>query len=307
MSRKITKNLFLKLNNKFKYKDKIKLLILPTIITLILINAIPLLLLIYMAFTNWDNSLAFSWKNFMGLDNFKYILTNDRFWQSGVTTLIWIVGSLALELPLGLGIALLLKRASKRNLLFLSLTKNVIVLPLVIAPIVVGVMWRFMMFNANTGVINYFFRLVGLSPIEWLGKEWALFSVILTDVWEHTPLFVLILFAGLQSLPDHLYEAARVDGANGFQLFKNITLPLLKPIIYVVIVVRSIDLMRWIVTIFIMTGGGPGMKTEIWNLYLYQLTFTRFNVSKGSAMALILIFASMLISILFVKMSLKEE
>jgi len=283
-------------------------LLLPAVAILIFINAIPILILIYMSITDWGRSLTLSFEEpFVGLSNFIYIFSQPRFWQAGYTTLIWVLGSLALQLPLGLGIALLLARATRRRLLVSRLFNYVMVLPLVVAPVVVGVMWRFMVFEPSRGVLNAFLGVLGIPGIAWLGRSTALFSVILVDVWQHTPLFVLMLFAGLQALPATLYDAAKCDGATGFQLVRHITVPLLAPIVYVVTVIRSIDLLRWIVTIFIMTGGGPGGATEIWNMYLYRLTFDRYNISRGAAMGLFLIFVSLLISIAFVKLTISRE
>ena len=134
----------------------------------------------------------------------------------------------------------------------------------------------------------------------------ALFSVILVDVWEFTPLFILILYAGLQTIPEQIYEAASVDGAGYFQSLWYLTLPAIKPIATVVIVIRLIDLMRWIVTIFIMTGGGPGTKTEILNVYLYNLSFWQFDIDKGSALAIILIVISAIYALIFARLSAKR-
>lgn len=289
---------------QLKQRIRTRRLLIPAVSVLILINALPMALLVHMSVTDWGQSLAMdAAKPFVGLENFAHLLSQARFWRSGLVTLIWILGSLLLQLPLGLAIALVLARASRRNLVMATPFKYVIVLPLVTAPIVVGVMWRFMMFNATGGALNAFLRALGGQGIDWLGRDWALFSVILTDVWEHTPLFVMMLFAGLQSLPNELFEAARCDGASGLQTITRITIPLLTPVIYVVVVIRFIDLMRWIVTIYIMTGGGPGASTEIWNVYLYRLMFSRFEVSTGAAMALFLIVISLLMSIVFVRVT----
>jgi len=279
------------------------LLILPFVITLTVLTLIPFVILIYLSLTSGDFSLKA--RQFVFLYNYIKIFNSERFWKGALTTLYWISGAIILEFPLGLIIALALKRADKRRLKGKNLLNTIFLIPLAIAPVVVGVMWRFM-FNSSFGIINYLLKLIGVNGIDWLGGKMALFSVILVDVWEFTPLFVLILYAGLQTIPEQIYEAASVDGAGYFQSLWYLTLPTIKPIATVVIVIRLIDLMRWIVTIFIMTGGGPGTKTEILNIYLYNLSFWQFDIDKGSALAIILIIISAIYALIFARLSAKR-
>jgi len=279
------------------------LLILPFIVTLTVLTLIPFVILIYLSLTSGDFSLKA--RQFVFLSNYIKIFNSERFWKTTLTTLYWISGAIILEFPLGLIIALALKRADRRGLKGKNLLNTIFLIPLAIAPVVVGVMWRFM-FNSSFGIINYLLKLIGVNGIDWLGGKMALFSVILVDVWEFTPLFILILYAGLQTIPEQMYEAASVDGAGYLQSLWYLTLPTIKPVATVVIVIRLIDLMRWIVTIFIMTGGGPGTKTEILNVYLYYLSFWQFDIDKSSALAIILIIISAIYALIFARLSAKR-
>ena len=288
-----------------RYERKGSYLVMPAVIALVLINALPIVLLLYMSVTEWD-SLQFGARPFVGLSNYIEILQDPRFQQDGITTLIWIFGSIAIEIPLGLTIALALYRAEERGLLGFGIFRSLYLIPISLAPVVVGVLWRFL-YNAQTGLINYILGLLGISPVDWLGSSVALLAIIIVDVWEYTPLYILMILSGLQSIPKSLHEAAEVDGATYWQQLRYITIPLLKNVILTVSLVRAIDLLRWLVTIFIMTGGGPGTTTEIWNMYLYNLVFVQFNVGKGAAMGVIMVVASIILMYFFYRFSQAEE
>ncbi|MEM2001990.1 MAG: sugar ABC transporter permease [Candidatus Methanomethylicaceae archaeon] len=146
------------------------------------------------------------------------------------------------------------------------------------------------MYDQTLGIVNYFLKVVGIPPQPWLGSgPHAMLSVILTDTWEWTPLIFLILYSGMKALPAEPYEAAKIDGATGFQVLRNITLPLLKPVILVAVLVRTIDAFKWFDTIYIMTSGGPGMATETASMYSYIIAFNFFNIGKGSAFSILML------------------
>jgi len=262
--------------------------LLPLAGLLMFLLFIPCGMLIYISFTNWEIGNPFSSASFVGLQNYTRLVSEPRFWKDGLTTLLWIGGCIAIEFPLGLVIALVLKTAEQRSLSACKFFETLFLLPLAVAPIVTGVMWRFM-YNGTYGVINYLLELVGLPRQDWLGSGLALLAVIITDIWEFTPLFVLLLFAALQTFPQQLEEAAKIDGATYLQRLVYVILPLIKPVIFVALVIRIIDLLRWIVTIFIMTAGGPGLRTEIWNILLYYMAFWQFSLDRASALAIFLI------------------
>lgn len=175
-----------------------------------------------------------------------------------------------------------------------------------IAPVVVGLMWKFML-DFDTGILNYFIRLIGLNPPNWLGdKDWAIPAITVTDIWQWTPLFTLLLLAGLQSLPREPFEAAKVDGASGWQTFLYLTFPMLRPFILIALLLRTIDILRIFDTVFVMTGGGPGRVTVFVSLFAYRQAFSYYYVSYGIAAAFAILFVITVLANLLIKM-LKSE
>jgi multiple sugar transport system permease protein len=218
----------------------------------------------------------------------------------------FMFASVALSLLLGLLIALMLNRRFPGR----WLVQSFVLLPLMVAPVIAAIMIRWM-FNDQFGVVNAALEGLGITPISWLTQRWTTFLVILlTDVWLWTPWFALILLAGLQSLPPEPFEAARIDAASAWRTFRYITLPMLRPVMVVCIVIRSIDAFRTFDIVWTISGGGPARATELFSLYAYVEAFQFLNLARGSAAAvigaiIIVIFALLLYRILnrFVEVS----
>jgi multiple sugar transport system permease protein len=227
-------------------------------------------------------------------------LAGDRFFGIALAqTLIYAGGALVAEFVLGLVLALLLDSQIRARNLFRALLLTPIMLP----PVVVGVIWR-LMFNPSFGVINGTLASLGIdtSRLTWLASpKLALVSVILVDVWQWTPFMFLIMLAGLQAIPQEPYEAAMIDGASAWQMFRHITLPLLKPAILVALLLRTIDLLRIFDQVFILTQGGPGFATETVSLYIYKTAFRFFDLGYAAALSLVLLVLVNIISIGYVK------
>lgn len=219
----------------------------------------------------------FGISRFVGLGNYHYLLTDGRFWAAVAHTMCFVVFSVALELALGIAIALLLNQKFPGR----GVARAVILIPWAVPSVVAARFWE-LIFNSDYGVLNY---LLG-AKINWLGDpHWAMVGAILADVWKTTPFVVLLVLAGLQIIPDDLCRAARIDGANAWQVFRHVTLPLLMPVILLVLLFRTMDAARMFDLIFVLTGGGPANQTETLMIYAYNLLYRTLQFGYGSAVA----------------------
>lgn len=269
---------------------------LPTMITLMAITLIPFLFALNLSFRAYSLARPGYEGQFIGLDNFRKLLNEDPlFWESILITLRFVAVAVTLELILGLSIATLLNQKIWGRRFFTS----IIIVPMMIAPVVVGLIWSFLL-NAEFGVVSYAIKKLGVHLERALlgSVNTALPTVMFIDVWQWTPFMTLILLAGLRALPIEPVEAAQIDGASGLQIFYYITLPLIKPLIFVAILLRSIDSFKLFDSVFILTGGGPAFATELASIYAYRINFKYWNMGYGSAMVLIL-FLIVLIGIEF--------
>ena len=233
------------------------------------------------AFTN--RKLYLDSSEFVGIQNFVELFADDEFQSSVFRTLGFTAGVIFVQIPLGLGIALLLSRQSW----FQPILRSTLVLPLLIPPVVAGLMWKTMM-QPQSGILNWLLGNIGIEPQTWLSHvDTALISVILIDTWVFTPFAALILLAGLQSIPPELDEAARVDGANSFLIFRAIQLPWLLPFIILVALFRVTDSLKSFELFYATTRGGPLNATRTLHIMAYEESFRWSSV--GSAMAIVFI------------------
>ncbi|MEJ2013937.1 MAG: sugar ABC transporter permease [Anaerolineales bacterium] len=231
---------------------------------------------------------------FVGLKNYIEEFKNPQFLTSLRVTTVFIFATMVSELLVGLALALLTERKTKG----LTIFRTIFILPIMIAPVVVGVIWRYL-YNANYGLINYFLSLFGADPVMWLAQPaTALASIIITDIWQWTPFVYLLLLAGLQTVPDENIEAAVVDGATYMQRLLHVVLPIMKPIIGITIVLRLVDAMRGLVVMYIMTFGGPGLSTEVLSLHIYKTAFIGQRLGRASANAVVLILYMLVIALI---------
>ncbi|MDI6871140.1 MAG: sugar ABC transporter permease [Bacillota bacterium] len=281
-------------------RRRLLLLVLVGPATLILLSTsiVPLVYSVLLSLQNYNLTDPFG-RRFVGLYQFVRALRDPRLWQATVTTFQILVPSLVIELVLGIGIALLLNRKSRG----LKAFRACILLPMMVTPVVVGLMWA-LMYNTNFGILNYFLSLVGAGAVEWLAyPNLAKLSLILVDIWQSTPFVVLIVLAGLQSLPPLAYLAARVDGATRWQTLRYITLPMLRPIIAVATLFRLLSLLVSFDVIYVLTGGGPGSATETLSMYIYKQGFVLCDVSYASALSYIFLVASIVATTRLVKLT----
>ena len=230
---------------------------------------------------------VFGIDEFVGVENYLYLLSDDRFWAACRTTLYFTVLSVTVELALGLGLALVLHGLTRRAASLTRVTQVVAILPWAVPTVVSAQIWLWL-YQPDYGLLNYLVVQAGViaEPINWLADpDWAVHAAVVMDVWKTTPFVALLLLAGLQAIPPELYAAARIDGAGWWAQFRLITLPLLLPIIMVTGIFRTMDAVRIFDAVFVLTGGGPGNTTETLSIYAYKTLFQSLQFGYGSALA----------------------
>ena len=257
-------------------------LIAPAVLALVFFQIVPIIVGTNVSFRDW--SLHDPKKTWVGLANYAYVLKDEAFLQVVLpNTFGFMFVSVIASLVLGLLVALLLNRQFAGR----WLVQTIVLLPLMVAPVIAAIMIRWM-FNDQFGVVNAALGVLGLGPYTWLTNRWsAFFVILLTDVWLWTPWFALLLLAGLQSLPHEPFEAAKIDAASTWRTFRFITLPMLRPVMVVCIVIRAIDGFRSFDTVWTISGGGPARATEVFSIYAYVESFQFLNLGRGSAAAVV--------------------
>jgi multiple sugar transport system permease protein len=236
-------------------------------------------------------------RKFIGLDNFRRAFEDPLIRQSAKFTIQWTVGVTVLEVLLGLAVALLVSQVVRGRALITSL----LIIPIIMPPVSVAVAWRFM-YDPEFGIWNYFLNKLGIHDVFWLSDPnvatWALMGV---DVWQATPFVFLLLYAGLISLPRDPYEAAAIDGATGWFTLRTITLPLLKPVLLVVVLLRVIDSARIFDKIVVMTRGGPGSQNYSMTFTIYQEFIPKFDFGYTAALSFLFQFSLVIIATIYVR------
>jgi multiple sugar transport system permease protein len=221
----------------------------------------------------------------VGTDNYKALFSNPEFFNSLRVTFTFVIFAVGIEFLLGMGLALLLNHDLRGK----GIIRSFILLPMMCTNVVIGLTWR-LLYNYEFGIFNYYLYALGLTRVEWVSSpRMALTSAIIVDVWNTTSFVALLLLAGLQSLPDEPFEAARIDGANAVQTFFYLTLPLLRQTILVALLWRLIDTFRIFDVIYLLTAGGPARSTETVSIYVYRYGFQTFNLSFASASSYVMI------------------
>ena len=261
------------------------LFILPTIILLIMMNVFPLIWSLYLSFCDYS-AMREAAPVPIGVANYGSILGDQEPWRKFTTTAIFVVCAVALEFVIGFGLALLLNRPFKGK----GLVVTLFLVPMMLSPVIVGLFWKFLL-DTNFGLINFILdRIFGMKHVVWLTHpRMAMLSLIIVDAWMWSPFMMLISLAGLSAVPSHLYEAAEVDRASGWFKFKEITLPLISPLLLLALLFRTIDAFKLFDLAYVLTAGGPGTATETASLYLYHLAFQKWDTGLSCALAYILL------------------
>ena len=269
----------------------------PGLMILALLAILPLLHVLYISAHTWELTKPWLGRPFVGLDNYRTFVHSPKVWESLFLTVKFTVSSVGFSMLIGFLLAILLDQKIRAQSLF----RSVFMIPMMITPVVIGLSWRFML-DPTFGVINYLLRYIGIPPQAWLTNPRLVFPTIVTvDVWQWTPLVMLIILAGLQGIPQTPYEAAKIDGATGWLVFRRITLPSLRPVLLVALLLRTMDAIRTFDTTYILTGGGPGTTTELASIHLYRKGLKYFHMGDASAYALIVLVTIMLASFIYIK------
>lgn len=258
--------------------------VLPAVILLLALNVFPLIFSIVMSFSNvsTDNGLKLT---SITLSNWSSLLHDGSFWSSMRFTVFLVVLGVAGEFVCGLALALLLWRKIPGGGLF----RVVFTIPMMIAPVAIGFIFR-MIFNEQYGPVHSIFHALHLPDVSWLSSTGtAPYTVVIMDIWQWTPLMFLLLLAGLQAIPEDPMDAARIDGASGFRVIRDIVLPLLAPIAVMAVFLRMILAFTIFGEIYLLTGGGPGSSTTSTTLFAYYQGFQNFDLSYGSVISLALL------------------
>lgn len=275
-------------------RDRMKWLFVgPGILWVLAFTIFPLLYSLRLSFYRARLGQA---QTFVGLDNYARAFSDYRFWNSLEVTALFVVASVVLTVSLGLALAVLFNREIRGRRFFRSL----FVMPLFVAPIALGYL-GLTIFHEQVGAVNTVLRALGMVNLpSWFSNIWlARLAIVLVDVWQWTPFCFLVLLAGLQALPDEIYEAAVLDSSSGWDTFRYITLPLLSPVIFTVTILRMVEAFKMLDIPFSMTSGGPGAATQTLSFYIYLTGLRNFNAGYASALAYLLLLIMLIISFSF--------
>ncbi|MEM7132194.1 MAG: sugar ABC transporter permease [Chloroflexota bacterium] len=276
--------------NRFQFRLRDRtwrwILLLPAVIIVVALLAIPVLWTLYAAFTDlhlFRIGVETSW---VGFKNFEKLINNASFWRTVKNTVIFMLGVVPTQLVIGMVIALCLNNITRGKKFF----RTWFLMPLMVSPVVVAFVVGKMLFQEDIGPINEMLRWMGFEGIPWFTDPfWAMTALILIDVWQWSSFMILMLMAGLQGVPPDLHEAATVDGATAWQAFWAITVPLILPITVTALLIRIIDAFKVVDIIMVLTGGGPGQSTESVTLAIYRIGVKGGDLAFGSSQAYFLL------------------
>ncbi|WP_265665511.1 carbohydrate ABC transporter permease [Verminephrobacter aporrectodeae] len=259
--------------------------ILPALLVMLAGLVYPIANAVQLSFYDWPMGTDFDTARFVGIEAFVQMLESPQVWTSMGVTLAFVFIAVTAELLLGVALALFLEKPVRGMRFFRSL----FVLPMMIAPICVGLIWRYL-FDASFGPINQALAWIGIAPQAWLASPVLAFcAMVLTDVWQWTPFVLIMVLAGLQGLDESVMEAARMDGANGWQQIVRVKLPIVQPILIVTLLARMIDGFRGLEVIYVMTFGGPGLSTELFSLHIFKAAFISQKLGYSAALSILLL------------------
>jgi multiple sugar transport system permease protein len=256
----------------------------PGLTALALVVAFPLLFTIVTSAFEYT-LVAPGFHTFAGIENYRSAIAENYFGESIWVTVKFVIAVVLLEFLIGFTVALMLNAVTR----FKSIYYPILLMPLLINPVVVAQIWR-MFLHPELGIVNYLIGLAGVAKVNWLGDaNIAFWTVVLVDIWHQVSFMIVLLLAGLSALPREPYEAARVDGASHLQAFFHITLPLMRPVIVVTLLIRLIFAIKTFDLVFIMTRGGPGTATDLISYFIYRSAFFGLDIGQASAISVVLL------------------
>lgn len=270
------------------------LFLLPAIIIFIVGLLVPLANTLELSFNRLPMGSPWDSREWIGIEQYARMWDDEGVRSAVSVTLQFAFWVLIVEMVLGLALALLLEKPIKGAAIF----RTIFILPLMVSPVAVGLIWRYLL-DGRIGMVNYYLEKLGIPGQTWLGEPGLAFiSIIVTDIWQWTPFIFIILLAGLQALPSEVMEASRIDGASWWQMTFMIKLPMLRSILLVTVLMRLIDVFRALEVIYILTFGGPGRSTQVLSLHIYKTAFTSQSLGYASTIAVLLMFIMLVLSVI---------
>ena len=267
------------------------LLTLPGLATLFIIIIFPLVFTIITSFYDYT-LLNPNHDDFVGLENYQEVLEEEYIGHSVIITIQFVLATVFIEFIIGFALALALDKVQR----FKSVYYLILLAPLMINPVVVGLMWR-MILHTELGIMNYLLKLLSINRVNWLGdSDIAFWTIVFVDIWHQVSFMTILLLAGLAALPREPYEAARMDGASALRCLIYITLPLMRPVIIVALLLRLIFAVKTFDIIYIMTKGGPGIATDLFSYFIYRSAFFSLDIGRASALSVGLLVIVLLIT-----------
>ncbi|WLP53370.1 carbohydrate ABC transporter permease [Agrobacterium fabrum] len=272
--------------------------VIPALVVISAVIVFPWVFTLWMSVHRWTLGQE---QSFIGFDNYIRLGSDLRFWESLWHTLIYTVLSVVAPLFLGTLAALVFDAQFPLR----GFLRGVFVMPMMATPVAIALVWT-MMFHPQLGVLNYLLSLIGIGPLEWIYNQSTVIpSLVLVETWQWTPLVMLIVLGGLAAVPREPYESAEIDGANAWQKFRYLTMPMIAPFLMIAVIIRSIDAVKSFDIIYAMTQGGPGTASETINIYLYNTAFSYYDIGYGSAMAVV--FFIIIVALSFVLLMVRQR
>ncbi|MEA2511446.1 MAG: multiple sugar transport system permease protein [Thermomicrobiales bacterium] len=283
-------------------KGAATLLLLPSLAFLVAMTVIPTVYSLWLSMRQYNLSRP-DLAHWVGLRNYQQQLQDDLFWKALNVSLTFTVSVLVLEFVLGFLIATLLDRKMRG----MGFVRTLFVIPVFASPVAMGLTWRYM-YQPGYGLINFVLEAVGLPRVNWLASvDWAMPAVVIVDVWQWTPFVALILLAGMQSISTEIAEAAELDGLTKWQYMMRMVIPLIRPVVVVIGLIRLIDALKTFDLIYIITRGGPGTATYSLPLHAYSIGFASFLMGKSAAIAWIIVIVINIFTIVFLRILAKDQ
>jgi len=268
----------------------------PALLIVFLLSIIPSLYTISISFHNW--SLLAAKKPFVGLDNYIYMIRDSGLWNGLRLSMLYLVMIVPVILFLGFIMALFLNQKIR----FRGTYRALFLLPWVLSMVVVGLNLRWI-FDEQTGLINYLLNFLGIKSMPWFSSSYLAFIVLgIAQIWRLAPFAMVIILAGLQSIPEEIIDAAKVDGAGNWQSFWSITLPLVKPVLLVLIIILSLSTFNMVDLIFVMTAGGPGTSTKLVSYFMYEQGFIFLKFGYAAAIAMVLFIVNIILTVFYIRL-----
>ncbi|MBH0122832.1 sugar ABC transporter permease [Rhodococcus sp. HM1] len=264
--------------------------LLPALIFTIVVTQVPFLFTLYYSTQSW-NLVRPGSRRFVGLQNYVDVFQDSQFWQVAINTVVLIVGTVLVSVILGLMLALLLDRA----FLGRGIARTLLITPFLVTPVAAALVWKTAMFDPVFGIVNFVLSPFGVGEVDWISR-FPLPAVMIALIWQWTPFMMLLILAGLQSMPRDILEAGRVDGAGAFALFRELTLPHLRRFIELGTVLGAIYLVNTFDAIYMMTQGGPGTASANLPFYIYQRAFLGFDIGQAAAMGVVVVVGTIVVA-----------